>query len=616
MIKTSKRFFISPRRVVSINNSIFARQYKSSMKPFVYIAIWVFLLIGIPACQQHTDYPPAMQQAEKLMDTRPDSALHQLQGMADTLTMLPDEAQMYYHLLTIQAKDKQYITHTSDSLINRIVSFYEDSGDKDRLMLAYFYQGSTYRDMNDAPRALKAFQQAVDLKVPNLDLLAKTYNQMGTLFMYQGLHDEVIRANRKAIELYLLQGKRNKISYALRDIARMYDIKEEKDSASYYYKEACQTALADGDSARYYGIWGELGGFYYKTGNIDEAKQILKQAELSTYIRNKSHIYSTLGNLYNELQIWDSVYFYKTKVLEIGSIDKVYNSYIELAKLESRKRKHQETNYYLNKAIELSDSILYLTQTEAIAKINSLYNYQHTEEENTQLELKQEKQKYWNLVFCASSVCILILTGTFILYQKRKKENLLSRIEEKRKQDEQKYNSSLEAIRNNQQKIAKLEESLKEKKTENNQLQQKLAEIEKEKLKAQNEVIKQWNEEQKLRLAAFRESEIYRELLQASKDETFNMTPIKHPNKWMAIQENINSIYPGFTERLCKLCPSLSDKDLQVCYLTKMGMSPSDISRVLQQSRQAITNTRKRIMQKMGSLMAEKSNFDDFIEEF
>jgi ATP/maltotriose-dependent transcriptional regulator MalT len=304
------------------------------------------------------------------------------------------------------------------------------------------------------------------------------------------------------------------------------------------------------------------------------------------------------------------------KVLEVGDINKVYSSYTILAKLESKKRDYQKANFYLQKAIETSDSLQRITQTEAIAKIDALYNYQHTEKENAKLELEKEKQRYWNLIFCTSSVCIIILSGTFILYQKRKKENLLSRIEEKRKQDEQKYNSSLEAIRNNQQKIAKLEESLKEKKTENNQLQQKLAEIEKEKLKAQNEVIKQWNEEQKLRLAAFRESEIYRELLQASKDETFNMTPIKHPNKWMAIQENINSIYPGFTERLCKLCPSLSDKDLQVCYLTKMGMSPSDISRVLQQSRQAITNTRKRIMQKMGNLMAEKSNFDDFIEEF
>ena len=180
----------------------------------------------------------------------------------------------------------------------------------------------------------------------------------------------------------------------------------------------------------------------------------------------------------------------------------------------------------------------------------------------------------------------------------------------------QKYNSSLEAIRDNQQKISELEELLKNKETENNQLQQKLAKIQKEKLKAQNEAIKQWNEEQKLRLAAFKESEIYQELLQASKDETFNMTPMKHPNKWMVIQENIDSIYPDFTERLCKLCPSLSEKDLQVCYLTKIGMSPSDISRVLQQTRQAITNTRKRIMQKMGSLTVGMSNFDDFIEKF
>ena len=584
------------------------------MKLFFYISSLI-LLTCFSACKRSA-YPLAMQQAEELMNTRPDSALHILEGMADSLAMLSDEAQMYYHLLTIQAKDKQYITHTSDSLINRIVSFFEDYGDKGRLMMAYFYQGSTYRDMNDAPRALKAFQQAVDLNVPNLDLLAKTYNQMGTLFMYQGLHDEVIRVNRKAIELYLSQGKRNKISYAQRDIARMYSAKKMADSALYYYKEACNTALMDGDSIRYYGIWGELGGYYYEIGKIDEAKQILKQTELSTYIRNKSHIYSILGNLYHHTQEWDSAYYYNLKVLEVGNINKVYSSYTILAKLESKKRDYQKANFYLQKAIETSDSLQRITQTEAIAKIDALYNYQHTEKENAKLELEKEKQRYWNLIFCTSSVCIIILSGTFILYQKRKKENLLSRIEEKRKQDEQKYNSSLEAIRNNQQKIAKLEESLKEKKTENNQLQQKLAEIEKEKLKAQNEVIKQWNEEQKLRLAAFRESEIYRELLQASKDETFNMTPIKHPNKWMAIQENINSIYPGFTERLCKLCPSLSDKDLQVCYLTKMGMSPSDISRVLQQSRQAITNTRKRIMQKMGSLMAEKSNFDDFIEEF
>ena len=179
------------------------------MKHILYILL--LLTIGFTACQRHTDYPHAILQAEEMMNTRPDSALHLLKSIADSLAMLPEETQMYYHLLTIQAKDKQYITHTSDSLINLIVSFYENYGDKERLMIAYFYQGSMYRDMNDAPRALKAFQQAMDLNVPNYDLQAKAYNQMGTLFMYQGLYDEVIRVNRKAIELYLLKGKRYKI---------------------------------------------------------------------------------------------------------------------------------------------------------------------------------------------------------------------------------------------------------------------------------------------------------------------------------------------------------------------------------------------------------------------
>ena len=80
------------------------------MKLFFYISSLI-LLTCFSACKRPA-YPPVMQQAEALMETRPDSALYLLEGMADTLAMLPDEARMYWHLLTIQAKDKQYITHT------------------------------------------------------------------------------------------------------------------------------------------------------------------------------------------------------------------------------------------------------------------------------------------------------------------------------------------------------------------------------------------------------------------------------------------------------------------------------------------------------------------------
>ena len=584
------------------------------MKHLIHILFC--LTLGFTACQQRTAYPPAMQQAEALMNTHPDSALTLLESIADSLAMLPEEARMYHSLLTIQAKDKLYITHTSDSLINRIVSFYENDGDSDRLMMAYFYQGSIYRDMNDAPRALKAFQQAVDLNVPNLDLLAKTYNQMGTLFMYQGLHDEVIRVNRKAIEAYLSLGKRHKISYFQRDIARMYDMKNIPDSALFYYKEACRTTLSGNDSIRHDEIFSEMGGLLYKRGNLSEAKRILKQMELSGHIRNKAHIYSILGHLYDDLQSWDSSYLYKTKVLEHGSMDKVYSSYVGLSLLEQKKGNPEKAIRYLRLALKLNDSIQRTTQTEAIAKINALYNYQHTEAENTRLMLEKEKQKNWILIMLISLISTISIGAGIIFRQKQKKEQALSRAEKRRKLEEERYQSSQAAIRNNEQKIKELDLLLENAKRKNDHLQQELFEAQQQKLKAHNEAIVQWSKEQKIRLTAFNTSDIYKEILQASKDEEMNMTPLKQPDKWVIIQEHIDSIYPNFTGRLHKLCPSLSDTDVQVCYLAKMGITPSGIGRVLKLSRQAISNIRKRIMQKIGAATGETSNFDHFIEVF
>ena len=154
------------------------------MKSYIYI--WLLSVVLLVGCTGQTSYPEAMKRAESCMDAHPDSAFHLLSAYGDSINTLSDEARMYYHLLTIQAKDKLYITHTDDSLINRIVQFYEEENRPERLMLAYYYQGSVYRDMNDAPRALKAFQQVADINRDSApsDLMARTYNQMGYLFCF------------------------------------------------------------------------------------------------------------------------------------------------------------------------------------------------------------------------------------------------------------------------------------------------------------------------------------------------------------------------------------------------------------------------------------------------
>ena len=238
------------------------------MKTLRYI-IGIILLANFFACQRENSYPLAMQQAVILMDTRPDSALHLLQNMADSVSTLPEEAQMYYHLLTIQAKDKQYITHTNDSLIKRIVEFYEDYDDNDRLMMAYFYQGSTYRDMNNAPRALKAFHQAIDAgkETDNLTLLGQTYGQAGTLFSYQELYDEALEAKQKALQLYTQQKDSTRYPYLNRDIARIFHAQEKIDSALVYYQKALDWGIDNLHQRN--NILSEIGClYYYKEENL------------------------------------------------------------------------------------------------------------------------------------------------------------------------------------------------------------------------------------------------------------------------------------------------------------------------------------------------------------
>jgi len=580
------------------------------MKHILYILTVVFCL-GITACQRHTAYPPAMQQAEALMDTRPDSALLLLESMADTLDMLPEEARMYHHLLTIQAKDKQYITHTGDSLINRIVAFYEESGDKDRLMMAYFYQGSTYRDMNDAPRALKAFQQAVDLNVPNLDLLAKTYNQMGKLFMYQGLHDEVIRVNRKAMEAYLSLGKRNKISYFQRDIARMYDMKDMPDSALHYYKEACRTALADGDSVRYYDLIGELGGFYFQIDSLVLAKKALLTSLTNKEEHKCSNLFPYIAYIYESESQWDSVQFYYDKALLYGNTRQKYYTFQNLFNLANGQGKTAEANYYIKEALSLKERLDKTQQTETIAKINALYNYQHTEQENYLLKIKQSQQNEWLLGLAILLLLFIMICFAIVLYMNKREKERKSLKQKLVQMEQERHSRSAIAIEENKQEIMKLDEELIEKKTEERILESKLLEVQKNRLNLKNQDIEESQKEQDLRMKILKQSSVYKRFHWAAAEDSIKITV----EDWNSLEEEIEKAYPGFISRLHDLYPELSVQGVQICLLTKASIAPADIARVIGRSRSAINLACRRYYEKIHQERGSAEMFRTFIEQ-
>lgn len=147
------------------------------------------------SCVSSVSYPEAMQKAIRCMEECPDSALTYLFSLDSVIRYEPEETRMYYGLLTTKAEDKKYIPHTSDSLMQEVVHFYESYDDNEKLMEAYYYLGSVYRDMKDAPRAIAAFQQAADVGKGSerYDILGRIYEQMGTLLAYQSLYEDALK---------------------------------------------------------------------------------------------------------------------------------------------------------------------------------------------------------------------------------------------------------------------------------------------------------------------------------------------------------------------------------------------------------------------------------------
>lgn len=576
-----------------------------------YFYIWLLSVIALMGCSGQTTYPEAMKQAESCMDAHPDSAFHLLTTYKDSVHTLSDEAQMYYHLLTIQAKDKLYITHTDDSLINRIVKFYEEENRPERLMLAYYYQGSVYRDMNDAPRALKAFQQVADMNRDSepSDLMARTYNQMGTLFAYQGLYDESLEANKQAARQFLLQGKKNRTSYAYRDMARMFDMKELKDSALFYYHKAHSMAVEAGDSHRMYGILGEMAGFYLEIGQINTAKSMLLQVD--EYKIGMINVNALLGDVYMHEEQWDSVQYYLKRNLLISDVRKKYFAYKDMFLMETNRGNLDQAVKYMKAALSLQDSIAKITKIETVAKIHSLYNYQHTEKENADLQLKQEQQSKIILFLVLVLLLLITITILFVLLIKQKHQTILFKEKIREKQAIQKYEQSIEKVKENEETIRRLDICLEQTEKDKKRLENELFKVQKELLEKQNAQIVAEHKEQNIRVQILKESDIYALFQEAA----FNPKIKISMKEWSQLDIAVNKAYPNLTSKLRELCPNITLHELHLCYLLKISIPLTGIASLFNYSKSAVTNQRTRLFEKLFGYKGKAAELDKFIAD-
>ena len=102
------------------------------------LSLLFFLLLA--ACNEKNEITSLLSEAESYMPVKPDSALCLLDSIKHPERLSRKEQALWCFLYTA-AQEKKQIKHTSDSLIQIAVRYYEKTDWVERKMQAYYYCG-------------------------------------------------------------------------------------------------------------------------------------------------------------------------------------------------------------------------------------------------------------------------------------------------------------------------------------------------------------------------------------------------------------------------------------------------------------------------------------------
>lgn len=169
------------------------------MKYFIYITASLLLILS--SCTvKHDD---RLAELNRRLDSNPEGALEELDSLRANENFSKADGHLL-DLLTIKAKDKAFITHTSDTAIRTLIDYYSKHETNDFYAEALYYGGRVNSDIGDYPTALDYFQQALDITENDKELIKLRgciVSQMGSILDDLRLYSQALPYAYEALRI-------------------------------------------------------------------------------------------------------------------------------------------------------------------------------------------------------------------------------------------------------------------------------------------------------------------------------------------------------------------------------------------------------------------------------
>lgn len=538
------------------------------------IALIAILTALLTACTETTGYNTTLVQADSLMNLHPDSALNMLESIStDSLKTKADRA--YHALLLTQARDKNYIVQTDDSLIQVAVRYYDTHENAPLQARAYYCWGSLYRDRNDYSQAIDKYTIAlshINGRSENAELKASLYSNLGYLYYTQGLSTEADSIYQRAELLAKSQKDTASLCYTLsqRGMISLEQGKTYYPKAEQQMQQALSIGKAFSDSTILVPIYHSLSMLY---SLMPKPGQALLYARLNySGLKDTQHCYRTfllLGNAYFINGQYDSAGIFLQKILKAERYyDTKADACMRLSEI-AQKKGDMETSILLERK-----RTMYQDSAQINQQGHDILNTVIAHERNNSNTISKRS----TYILCTVSTIFLAISFVCIFYFRKK--HLQHKAEKKE------WEETLQA------EIAKAnlrrKQELAEKERENATLQEKVSQL----------VVKKpthRQEEYKTSALYIKVSRITKDLQKVETKENLNK------EEWSQFTALTNAGWYGIITYLDERY-NLSAEEIRICCLYLAQVPVIHMGHFLHiQSRSTIQARTKNILLKMGA---------------
>ena len=552
----------------------------------ILFILTILLLLACTACYRSTSHVTEhLSQAEELIWTAPDSALHLLESISASRHLTGKE-QADYALLLSLAQYRCYIPVSSDSLINLAIEYYKDKNDADKKGAAFYVKGCILEEYTkDIPNALLAYKEA-EMCIPDMNekrYVARIYSSLGYINKKSFHFDPAKEYYQKAVQANI-DGK-DTVAYAsnLLNLSTLYYTLHQADSANRCINTLIDIADSLNDLDLQVKIYNNIANRKIFEKNYAEAEKYLIHAIRLSSPHFPDKLSLGLANLYaytGQKEKADSLF---THLLSCPDLLVRSNSYLDL--LNYFLASHPQEHSYLNHYIALTDSIYKENRAEEVGKIQQKYDNEVLARTNDQLYFK------WILTSVVGSL-ICIIAVTFLQKKWRKANALQKQIEELEEKKKVLTSSSQENERYVIQ-ISELESQINDLKNEKRRLKYFIKKTKKSKENKEDDY-----------------SSIFKTYLSITKDKTYDKE-LERDN----LRQWLNLTNQNFTDKLIKHYPVLSKSNqlMDVCCLTALNLSIEDIATLLGIGERTVERYTSDICKKVGFPKGGKHIFVEFI---